>query len=230
MALYGTEGLLKEANKKVPASAQVAAALLFLGAYAADRAHRKRLMEEAMMMNQMARLMESRRMQSTIDALGGPVDLREKRSSAELSAVEIGHLIAQMEKEAGIGAALGGLARLGARGLGRGMSAVGKRMPLTGTARMQAAQGAPGLGQRLQAWGARTPVAAPAAEAGKKSLLGWKGKALGLGAIGAVGYGGFKGLQAARDYMMKPTGYGGPRWGARPPLMTRVSPYGYPMY
>jgi hypothetical protein len=198
MALYQTEGLLKEANKKVPTAAQLAAALLFLGAYASDKSHRKQLMEEAAMMNQMARMMESRRMQSTIDALG-------KQASAELSALKAGQNMAQMEKDAFGGALLGRLGRM---------------LPTTGTSRLLAAQKA-------------APAAAtPAATEGGRKLFGWKSKLLGAAALGGTGYMGFKGMQAARDYMMMPTGYGGVggRWGARPPLQHRVSQYGYPVY
>jgi len=56
---------------------------------------------------------------------------------------------------------------------------------------------------------------------------GWKGKALGLGALAGTGYVGYKGLQTARDYMMMPT-YTSQAWGgygAGP--AHQVGPYGY---
>lgn len=78
-----------------------------------------------------------------------------------------------------------------------------------------------------------TPTPTPAAQAAgdtakSKGGLGWKGKAvLGLGAAG-LAYGGYKGLQSARDYMMIPSYTGGMNWGGYGmPLRRDVNQYGY---
>lgn len=63
--------------------------------------------------------------------------------------------------------------------------------------------------------------------AAKAITPGWKTKAvMGAGILGA-GYAGYKGMQAAKDYMSTPV-HDTQRWGSSRPAMNNVSEYGYP--
>lgn len=104
-----------------------------------------------------------------------------------------------------------------AKSMGRGMSSVSKAPA------QAAAAAAP----------AATAAAAPAAQAAKqtasKPLVGWRSKALLGGATLGAGYVGYKGLQAARDYMMVPTS-STQNWGVGAPVLSNVNQYGYATY
>lgn len=150
-----------------------------------------------------------------------------------------------MDKEA-IGALIGGLARgAGAalRGLG-GAASAAARLKVPGTPAAPAAlqragnwvgqqgQAMQNAGTRLGALGAKAApaaaAAAPAAQGAAKSkpLIGWgtKGKLLAAGGLAGAGYVGMKGMQAARDYMMAPSGHAGA------PIQHDVNQFGYPQY
>lgn len=73
-----------------------------------------------------------------------------------------------------------------------------------------------------------TPAAAPAPTPKKPWLSGATKAKIGLGVAGAgLAYTGYKGLQAARDYMMVPS-YGGGQYGAYGPRpASQVNQYGY---
>ena len=78
--------------------------------------------------------------------------------------------------------------------------------------------------------GKAAPGAAEAVAKAKPLVSGLTKAKVGLGAAGlGTAYAGLKGAQTARDYMMIPSGAS--RWGAHaPPVHSRVSQYGYPMY
>lgn len=240
---------LKQAQPGAPIGAQLVAALLGMGLAAADSAHVAELKEEAAIMNEALRAHEASRMRQTTSMLD------RKYASAErelLDAVKVAAAISVaqddmdklayllerqgMDKEA-IGAILGGLARgAGAalKGLG-GAASAAARLKIPGT------PAAPPLLQRAGAWvgrqgaaaqkaGTRLSSVAPSAAtpaAGGKPFLSaaTKGKLLAGGALAGVGYTGMKGMQAARDYMMAPTGaYHGA------PIQHEVNQFGYAQY
>jgi hypothetical protein len=255
MGIYGTDTYFLEKVGAVTSqqALQVAAPLAFLGMVAVDKGRRLRLLQEADLMNRMFRAVESQRMQGVRDGLEGKYAsvgrflACAEPGELEKVAMEIGTRLAreasELEKKALVGAAVGMLGRaLGAggkalgggggqflrrqginlRSAARGRGAAPAPMSLSQGARQGFTAGSP---TGASPWAAAS-AAAPTAVAGKKSLLGWKGKAgLGAATLGA-GYAGYKGLQATRDYMMTPTSQ--ERWGRHGVAPAHnVSPYGY---
>jgi len=137
--------------------------------------------------------------------------------------------LTEMEKAALIGKMLGGFGKM--------LGSVGKA--IGGTGGLKAGRG--GLAQkagdflRKKGIGARTSglvregiKAAPEVAGKSKSIfsLGTKAKMVGAAGLGLAGYGAYKGLQAGRDYMMKPTAMGRQgSYGVAP--SHNVGPYGY---
>lgn len=223
------------------------APLLGIGAMTHDLNHQSKLLAEAEKMNQIARVLEAKKMEGTISALGGTMP---KHSAARIESVastisKFAHIdteamlekissgieLDEMEKEA-IGAILGKM-----------MGAGGKALSRAGGKLQQASKGAvkPPAASAAKASPYRTAAkpagnvqpaakAAPAASAPAKDapLISGKTKAklMATGAAGAGLYGGYKGLQAVRDYMMVPTATER-QWGYQAPLRHNVSPYGY---
>lgn len=137
------------------------------------------------------------------------------------------------------GQATGGVGRT-LRGWGAGMQRSGGSMVRgsgTGTQRLERAMGGSAKAKPALAPAAKAkPSVATAGAADvagdvakKKPLIGWKTKALAGGAAGVVAYGGYKGLQSARDYMMMPAA-SGQRYGGYRPNRSRVSSYGQATY
>lgn len=156
--------------------------------------------------------------------------------------------LTELEKEALIGA---GLLAKGLGALGRGLGSAGKSLGWGATGTIGRGGLAQTIGTKMRTAGAglRTKglqlagtKAAPAAAAGAaapaaaaaskaKPLIGWGTKAkIGLGALGlGAGYAGYKGLQAAKDYMMQPTAAS--TWGHHTPgPPANVNQFGYPAY
>lgn len=152
--LYGNENLIKESGEALPTAAAIAAAILGLGAMMSDKKHQDELREEAARVNEMARLLEAKRMEATIDALMKQGSVRKanlkKIASIRNEALrqygyahDVGILMAQqaMEKDAfGAFLARGAGKLLG--GLGKGLSAASKPLRMGGaTSRFQQAAG-----------------------------------------------------------------------------------------
>lgn len=238
-------------HAETPIAAQLAAAILGTSLMAADQVHTSGLDEEAALMTQAMAELEARKMHQTISALDSKYASAERevgyavKIAAAMTAAQgdleklAGLLEAQgMDKEA-VNAFLGGLARAGGaalKGIGGAASAAG-RLKIPGTPE------APQLLQRAGAWvgrqahamegtGSRLMAAAPkaapvaAAAGASKPLIstGTKAKLLVGGTLAGAGYMGLKGMQAARDFMMAPTGH------SEAPIMNNVNEYGQASY
>lgn len=213
---------IKDAN--FPLAARIAASILGFGIMHEAQSSKNEKLERQALEDQAARELEAEKMRPTIDGLTGKTAAALGELMARTSS---GQELVELEKDA-IGAALFGSIL---KGFGRGASALGKLGP---TARLQAASGAvpssalARAGQAMQTRGAAMGVPKPQGILPKMSLT-TKGKLL-AGGVGAAGlYGAYKGTEAARDFMMKPTNTAR-HWGTRRPLMTQVSQYGYPIY
>lgn len=147
-----------------------------------------------------------------------------------------GEELTELEKEALVGTLM--------KGLGKGLGAVGKKVGWGGSGSFGKGGLAQKAGTKVRQWGAglRTkglqragikamPEAAAGAASKSKPLIGWGTKAkIGLGVAGlGAGYAGYKGLQAAKDYMMQPTAASS--WGAHGVTpMKNVNQLGYAAY
>jgi hypothetical protein len=192
-------------------------------------------MEEAELMNNMARAYEAMRMHPTIQPLREsrelvnhevPRDLNFKGGSADLQTVVrtmAKNGWAELEKDA-----------FGMAMMGNILKNVGSKLQsFTGTGRLAQAAGTAsgtigGLGTKMLGKG--TGMAAAAAKPASKPFMsmGTKAKVLGGGALMGAGYAGYKGLQATRDYMMTPSGGGNFHGGGSIPQS--VNQYGYAGY
>lgn len=182
---------------ETPIAARLAAAILGVSLLESDSNRVEEVQQTAEAMNEVFRELEARKMSQTTGAL----------KHAEVMLQSIVKAAAQasadlMAKEAmGIPAAiLGGAVRAG--------SAFKK-----------------GFGGAAQAAGRLMPAGSPA----QKSWLGLgtKAKLVGTAGVLGAGYAGFKGMQAARDYMQaQPHGV----YGKGPAIAHNVNEFGYPEY
>lgn len=239
-------------TSEIPIAAQLAAALLGTGMMASDQRHTAELELEGELMTEALRELEDRKMRQTIGALDQKYASAEREIGLAIKVAaavtvargdreKLAFLLERqgMDKEA-IGQILGGLARAGGaalKGIGGAASAAGRlRIPGTPEApkllqragawvgrQGEAAQGA---GARLMAAAPKAVPAAAAAAGASKPLFSaaTKGKMLAGGALLGAGYVGMKGMQAARDFMMAPSGHHGA------PIQQNVNEYGYPQY
>lgn len=231
--------------------AQLLATLLGYGLMGADRQHVAEQEAEAEVLSQLARELEARKMEQTISGLSPKMASaaetvwRMVKVAAAVNAAggdqeKLALCLEQegLDKEA-FGALIGGLARAGGaalKGIGGAASAAGRLLPQTATQRFLQAGGeaiGPNVAQRAGGWLqgqgaslaqkgmqlAKAPAAAPLLSAATKA------KMIGGGALLGAGYLGMKGMQAARDYMMQPTGS-----HQGPAVMHDVNQYGYPQY
>ncbi len=244
MAQFGTdkfylENLEKKAGLSLPLKLLGAAGTAAL--MSSDSKHRESQAREAQLLNQMFQQLEAQRQEDTKAALSGKgrmlspqgqasqqlnsmgayrdmMSLMDKRGSATL-AYAAAQAVDGMDKEA-IGALFGGLAQSAGKALGQVVTkAKGTAGALKGAPKAVAPK-VPGVG------GTQGVAQAAQAAKAKKPLIGWKTKAVvGAGALGTA-YTGYKGMQAARDYMMAPT-YTSNAWGGGGMLRGGVNQYGY---
>jgi hypothetical protein len=191
----------------------------------AEAAHDDRVVREAEAMNELLRQHEAIRMAQAKEGFKGAAMMANMAEAAQA----VGELLA---KEGAW--PLGGTGRLvnAARQAGVGPPSLLSRI---GAAVSPNAR----LGQAIKAEGLTAAVPRPAApvptptipKPGKSPFsigMGTKAKVLGSAALLGAGYAGYKGLQAAKDYMMMPSG-SSMNWGqGGPQPMSGVNQYGYP--
>ena len=172
-------------------------AILGVSLLESDSTHAEEVRQTAEVMNEALRELEAHKMSQTIGALKHAEALL--RPVVKTAALASAEL---MEKEAmGVGQAVLGGALRAAGGLKKG------------------------FGGAASAAGRLIPTGSPAQKSWMN--LGTKAKLLGTAGVLGVGYTGFKGMQAARDYMEAQPH---PSFGTGPAIMKNVNEYGQPEY
>ncbi len=211
-----------------------------IGAYQDDAAHRQQVLVEAEIMNRKLRAMEAYRMSSVVASLGGnaQASVAAGHEAPVISAVKL----SSMDPELFALAERSGRSLVKHAGMGGGLGLLGS----AASAVKGFLGGGGGVSSKITGALAKGPKANPMAKTLKKQVLpsvaegakkkplistGTKAK-IGLGVGGAAlaagtGYAGYKGLQATRDYMMKPSQQGVGQWGGYgPQAVSNVNQYG----
>ena len=230
MARYGTQDIyLSNLEKR----AELPLLLKLLGPVgtAALMSHgannQERQVQEAQILNEMLRAVEARRQKGVVEGLSGksPALSTSGQAAQQLNQMrEYRRMMSLMDKRASVvdmdKEAFGALAA------GAGTLLGNEGTQLRGLApKMKGATKA--VGPKVPGTGATQGIAqASQATKSKKPLVGLKGKLLMGGAAAGAGMAGYKGLGAAKDYMMQPT-YQSNAWGGSGTLKGGVNQYGY---